>query len=592
MYFTPSIAIAVLAYASSVAAAPVNCLQDNVFRHLKGKSTLGSSFCATYTTAPATVGQAYPTWLSKEYTTSTSRLSSACSCLATASTTAPVTTSTSTSTKWNAYTPPVPSTISSTATRSIQPLPTITGGPLALSTAAVSDSIPPAPTKQVYFGNLGEDNSTALVAHVAYKAPADAPLVNLDDLISGLNGFPACSDTSISLKFISTANRALALTNWAGNKFTLVTSGGDYCGDEGKHNFFKVSAAASSGTDSVTLAVIKADIKDVLESFDTTFGTFNVSEPAPNNFRRDLEKRETINASAIWKQIVSVIKNGATKRYTTPQWNYDLTYTNLFQINTDGFSASVSCNSCGIEGAVQLFGQVSFDIKKLEAVGVVLGFDLVNPVFNLDMGIAWSLEYENSIETELFSLVPWSVEIPSILTIEPAAKLIAAVDLHIKSAFQIKNVGFTGRWDTLSIGYNLLTKLPVLSGNIVPQITYLEPRFVNGISPWGKQEAQATVWLGPRLGLEIDILSGAAHGNADITVQFPAVNIETKLDDLSNCPGASGLDMCVAVHSDAVIRGVATAGAGLVGVGDVGVEHELFNYNLGTIVDKHFMIDI
>ncbi|EPS39541.1 hypothetical protein H072_6628 [Dactylellina haptotyla CBS 200.50] len=587
MHSKLSFAAAALFGAASVAAAPTSsCNADNLLRLLRGKSASASSFCATYTTAPATAGQAYPTWLSA-YTTSTSRVSSACSCLATA----PPTTSAPSTLTFGSYEPPKPTETSSVPTQVANPLPTITGAPIPLNTAAFSDSVPPAPTKEVYFGNLGDDNSTALVAHVSYVADDASPLVNLDDLIGGLNGFPVCGSNSISLKFTTTPNRDLAASKWT-SKFTLVTSGGNYCGAEGEHNFFKVSSASSSGSDTITLSTTQVDIKDALASFDSSFGTFNISDPAPSSVKRSLEKRDTISAKAIWAQIVNFISNGATKRVTTPQWSYDFTSTNLFQVNVDGFSGSVTCNNCGITGAVQLFGQVSFDVKNLLATGAILGFDLVNPYFNLDMGVGWRLEYSKTIEVPIFTIVPWSVEIPHILTIEPAASLIASINMQIKSAFQIKNLGFEGSWETLSIGYNLLTKLPVVSGNIIPKITYRTPIFNNGVSLYGNQEADVTVWLGPRLGLEIDILSGAAHGEAKIEVQFPAINVGAKLDDLSKCPGASGNDMCVYVHSDALIRGVASAGAGLVGVGDVGVEHELFKYNLGTIVDDHFLIDI
>ncbi|KAK6537101.1 hypothetical protein TWF694_011301 [Orbilia ellipsospora] len=587
-------ATAALLGVASVTAAPAGCNADNVLREFRGKAALASSFCSSYTASPATLGQPYPTWIAKSYTTSTSRLSSACSCLTTAtatvtSTSKPQTTSSTVS--WGSYMPPNPTTTSSISISAANPLPTVTGAPLLLNTAAVSDSIPPAPTKQVYFGNLGSDGSTAVVANVAYKALGDSPLVNLDDLISGLNGFPTCRDDTITLEFIATPNRDLAVSKWA-NKFILVTSGGNYCGDAGEHNFYKVDSVSPIGASSVTLSVVKSDIKDSLESFDLSYGTFNVNGVAPGIIKRNLEKRDSISAASIWSQIISVLKNGASVSTTTPQFTYSLYESNLFQVNVNGFSGSVGCEDCGISGAVQLFGEVNFDIKNLLATGVIVGFDLIKPTFNLSMSVTWDIEYSNNIEVPLFTIVPWSIEIPKILTILPSASLIAAVDLDIKSAFQVEDLGFHGNWDTLSIGYNLLTKLPTFSGNIIPQISYLTPRFNNGISLYGQQSADVTVWLGPRVGLDVDILSGAASGHADITLQFPAIHVAAEEQSQSECPDASGTDMCVGVFADARIIGTASASADLVGLVDANIEHELFNYNLGTIVNTNFDVKL
>ncbi|KAK6515904.1 hypothetical protein TWF281_004496 [Arthrobotrys megalospora] len=596
MRFSASLAATAVLGALSVAAAPAGnaCSADNVLRHLRAaeRSSKASAWCSTFTATPATAGQAYPTWLNTQYTASASRLSSACTCL-----NGPATSDTPCLT-FGSYIPPNPTSTEAGSTSTANPLPTITGGPLPLQTAPVGDSIPPAATKNVFFGNLAEDNSTAFLAQVTYKALDDSPLVNLDDLLNGLDGFPVCADTSITLKFTTASYRDLAVTNWSGKTITLVTAGGNYCGEESTHNFYKVSTVTGSGTTSVVLTVSKVELKDAISTLDADFGTFDINDSTDSTLRRRVEARGFDGFVNIVKGLANDIKNGfdaagrPTKRFTTPRYDYNFIGTNLFQINENGRGASITCNDCGITGGIQLFGSVSADIKNWQTVGLVVGFDLVNPTFNLNMGVGWTFEWEGSRETPIFSVIPWSVEIPKILTIRPAAELIAAVDLSIKSAFQIREIGFQGKWSSFSVGYNLLTKLPVLTGSVVPEISFYTPRFSNNISPWGVQDARVTAWVGPRVGMDIDVLSGLANGHADVTVQFPAVNIEAKLDSLSKCPGASGIDMCVGVHADALIRGTAKAGAGLLPVGEANVEYEIFNYNLGTFIDKNFWIDV
>ncbi|KAK6342375.1 hypothetical protein TWF718_007775 [Orbilia javanica] len=602
MRLSTSLAATAVLGAVSVSAAPAapSCSADNVLRHLRAAERIASAsaWCSTYTATPATASQTYPAWLNPQYTTLTSRLSSACSCI----NTAPVTTTTELpSLTFGSYVPPTPTATEDAYTVRSSPMPTIVGGPLPLQTASVEDSIPPVESKNVFFGGLAEDNSTAFLAQVTYKALDGSPIVNLDDLLNGLDGFPVCGANSITLQFNKVQYRDLVVSEWDGKGVLLVTAGGNYCGDEGEHNFFKISGVVGSGAAGVVLSVEKVELREAISALDADFGTFNISDTSnseASTFRQKLKARGFDGFVNLVKGVVNDIKDAVdsagrpTKRFTTPRYDYYLMSNNLFQINEDGRGASITCNECGIKGGIQLFGSVSADVTNWQAVGLVVGFDLVDPEFNLNMGVGWNFEWQGSKETALFSVIPWAVEIPKILTIEPAAKIIAAVDLDIKSAFQIKNIGFSGKWKTFSVGYNLLTKLPVLTGNPVPSISYYEPYFVNGVSPWGVQEAKVTAWIGPRIGMEVNVLSGLARGSADVTVQFPAVHMEVKLDSLAKCPGASGLDMCVGLHGDALIRGTASASAGLVGVGEAGVEYEIFKHDFGTFLEKNFWIDI
>ncbi|KAK6360329.1 hypothetical protein TWF730_006475 [Orbilia blumenaviensis] len=85
--------------APTTSAAPIVCSRDLVLRALYGKGDAASSFCSTYTTAVATAGYQYPSYLTSWSATS-SRISSACTCLSvsplTTSTTSTSTTSSTT----------------------------------------------------------------------------------------------------------------------------------------------------------------------------------------------------------------------------------------------------------------------------------------------------------------------------------------------------------------------------------------------------------------------------------------------------------------------------------------------------------------
>ncbi|KAK6331348.1 hypothetical protein TWF730_004429 [Orbilia blumenaviensis] len=600
MKLSSSLAATAVLGALSVSAAPAaKCTADNVLRHLRAaeRSSSASVWCSTYTATPATTGQAYPTWLNAQYTASTSRLSSACTCLnSVASTTTRAPSSTIT---FGSYVPPTPAVTSTTQPWTVkQPLPTVKALPLAVETASVSDSIPPAVIKNAVLGSLGADNDTALVALQSFKAANDALLVNLDEFRSGLDGLPVCGADSITLKFTTAAYRDLAVSTWSNKDIILMTGGGEYCGTEGIYNYFKISAVAASDATGVALTVTKAEVEEVIDQIDTEFGTFNI-----HNHTEDTTINRKIRARGVsFNKIIVEIEKLLDKtihRFTTPEQKFSFTGTNLFQINRDamgdpnqGGSAALGCTECGIEGAVRLFGSVSLSPRSKQYFGAVVGIDIVNPVFNIDLWVGWTFHYEGSHEIPLLSVVPWYVDIENAITLTPNAQIIAATDIDVKSALQVKGVGFRGTWGTFHVGFNLLTKLPVIDGDLIPSIDFHEPIFFGGVSPWGIQDARITAWVGPRIGMDIELAFGIAKGHADVTIQFPAVNVEARLDSLDNCPGSKSNDMCVYLHADALMRGTAKADASIGGAFEAGVEHELFSYNIGVFLDKRFHIDV
>ncbi|RVD82336.1 uncharacterized protein DFL_006764 [Arthrobotrys flagrans] len=87
----------------TTSAKPIVCNRDNVLRALYGKGDAASSFCSTYTMAIATAGQVYPSYLTSWSTTS-ERISSACTCLSVS----PLTTSTTPTTTSTPDVPVIP----------------------------------------------------------------------------------------------------------------------------------------------------------------------------------------------------------------------------------------------------------------------------------------------------------------------------------------------------------------------------------------------------------------------------------------------------------------------------------------------------
>ncbi|KAF3187576.1 hypothetical protein TWF225_004278 [Orbilia oligospora] len=89
------------------ATSSIKCNRDLLFRGLLQGGAAASSFCQSYTTAPATAGQAYPNYLTS-YSGTPSRISSACTCisLSPAPSLSTITTTSMTSTTKNA--PPAP----------------------------------------------------------------------------------------------------------------------------------------------------------------------------------------------------------------------------------------------------------------------------------------------------------------------------------------------------------------------------------------------------------------------------------------------------------------------------------------------------
>ncbi|KAK6533812.1 hypothetical protein TWF694_002741 [Orbilia ellipsospora] len=97
---TSSILTSSTSTAAPTATSPLACNADNLLRALRGSSSAAAGFCTTYTLSSATAGQSYPPYLAS-YTASTSRISSACTCLISqlgTQTTTSTSTSTSTST--------------------------------------------------------------------------------------------------------------------------------------------------------------------------------------------------------------------------------------------------------------------------------------------------------------------------------------------------------------------------------------------------------------------------------------------------------------------------------------------------------------
>ncbi|KAF3939059.1 hypothetical protein ABW19_dt0208547 [Dactylella cylindrospora] len=80
-YYTTTITIPPTNCGLAKRADPTGCNADNVLRALKGNSAAASSFCSTYTLLSATEGYSYPPFVSG-YSTTSARISSACSCFA------------------------------------------------------------------------------------------------------------------------------------------------------------------------------------------------------------------------------------------------------------------------------------------------------------------------------------------------------------------------------------------------------------------------------------------------------------------------------------------------------------------------------
>ncbi|KAF3118690.1 hypothetical protein TWF594_006087 [Orbilia oligospora] len=66
--------------ATTTTTTSITCNRDNLFRNLLQVGTDAVSFCQSYTTVPATAGQAYPDYLTS-YSETPSRISSACTCI-------------------------------------------------------------------------------------------------------------------------------------------------------------------------------------------------------------------------------------------------------------------------------------------------------------------------------------------------------------------------------------------------------------------------------------------------------------------------------------------------------------------------------
>ncbi|KAF3179997.1 hypothetical protein TWF751_011571 [Orbilia oligospora] len=65
---------------TTTATTSITCNRDNLFRNLLQVGIDAVSFCQSYTTVPATAGQAYPDYLTS-YSETPSRISSACTCI-------------------------------------------------------------------------------------------------------------------------------------------------------------------------------------------------------------------------------------------------------------------------------------------------------------------------------------------------------------------------------------------------------------------------------------------------------------------------------------------------------------------------------
>ena len=87
-----SAALSLLLVLLPCGALGISCNADNVLRALRSKSADATAFCSTYTLPPP--NQPLPTYVSQY---PASRVSSACSCLATTATTLSTSTTTSTS---------------------------------------------------------------------------------------------------------------------------------------------------------------------------------------------------------------------------------------------------------------------------------------------------------------------------------------------------------------------------------------------------------------------------------------------------------------------------------------------------------------
>ncbi|KAF3224970.1 hypothetical protein TWF191_005818 [Orbilia oligospora] len=181
----------------TTSAKPIVCNRDNVLRALYGKGDEASSFCSSYTKTVATAGQVYPAYLTA-YSTTSERISSACTCLSVS----PLTTSTTSTTSSAPEVPQVPEDPgwTSTYTWTEAVLPTFTSFPPyednpvsqpPFPATTQTDSLPPAytPVNDCIFDPLAApDTKYELFMYGPDEASND--FIVADDMIIKLLGDP------------------------------------------------------------------------------------------------------------------------------------------------------------------------------------------------------------------------------------------------------------------------------------------------------------------------------------------------------------------------------------------------------------------
>ncbi|KAK6526636.1 hypothetical protein TWF694_005217 [Orbilia ellipsospora] len=575
---------------TTTTAAPSSaCNADNVLRALRGSSSSAVAFCNTYTLSAATAGQSYPAYIS-QYSASASRISSACTCLATGATT------TTSSDPWFDPSPTVTKTDNSY--HEATPVGTVTGLTIPIQTGSVEDSIPPAPAKAAFHGALvGENSEKVFIAVTNMTAKPEWPLVKLDDILPGLNGASpiVCGSETITLTFSDASYYNLALKSWA-SQFILITSGD--CGNNNEMTLFK-SSIKSSGANAIVLNAVATEIKDALAGLDTGFGHLPNPTLAQNR-KRNIQKRNSFTDfwSGLWGDIkdvaVSAVKYiekiGDLTKVTTVAWHMDAVWNSANLVLFD--KVDVSCSHCGLVTDADVFGQVNVDFENLSETGILLGLEFTNPELTLDVSIDIIGATSTSGEY-VFASAPifYAITIPNILDIGPLIQLVAAVELTTDTGFAWQDIGLTAQWSGLQMGYNFITKQPFLGGSLIPSVTGNKGHFGSDFGITAIQEIDLEIWAGPRAKFGVTVCN-TFDASADITFKLPSLHVTGTPKDAVSCGGVAGRDICVNVATSLEVSLNADFEAGVKDIVGLGAGFTIWHQQVpGTVYSGDFLIE-
>ncbi|KAF4980569.1 hypothetical protein FZEAL_3448, partial [Fusarium zealandicum] len=376
------------------------------------------------------------------------------------------------------------------------------------------------------------------------------PAIPLDQstYVSGIS----CTRGSLTAT-LSNAAYTFAKSQWQGTGRIIFVTSVDGCGmDNANDLFLSTSITFSDTKKTFTAKGSSVGYKDVAKHFNLKWG-----EIGTLNLKRALDKRDmfephplhrrastsfTVEWSAYlsdlmgpaddapWDNAALLFKWGkdggeaddsyAKGEVADPNGHHKRWNESALAERALDYGLALYCVECGFAGSATIRGEIDASVKILppfvEVDTVQAGFDATFKA-GLNLGMQAFVKYEKEWEKELERIPLGGFSIPLLVDIGPFVSLSVQAKAGIEATGSLL-IGAAVEWDNIDVTLDLLDGQNSHANGLIPT-------FSHTAQASGELKVEASLGLPVKLGIGIDILSGAWQADGSI-VDTPSVVLE------------------------------------------------------------------